>query len=447
MSYNAWFQCFRGCEGRYPLTQIIYGCPACGGLLEVRHDLDALRTRSPVYWRELFDQRYMRTAWPYGSSVWGKKEMVCPEVDDDNVVSMFEGGSNLFWAERLQKEVGVEDLWVKQCGNSHTGSFKDLGMTVLVSMVNHMVANGQEIPAVGCASSGDTSAALAAYCAAANIQAVVFLPRDKVSTAQLVQPMANGALVLSLDTDFDGCMKLMQEVCHRENIYLANSMNSLRVEGQKTISVELLQQFDWSLPDWIVIPGGNLGNISALGKGFLELLEMGLIDRLPRIAVAQSARANPLYLSYQKGFDSFEPVQARTTLASAIQIGDPVSVEKAVRTLKVFNGVVEQATEQELADAAARADRTGLFCCPHTGVAFAVLFKLVNRGVIRKDQQVVVISTAHGLKFIDFKLKYHQGQLRDMGVQPHDANMPIELPAEYGAVRDALYRALEERRG
>ena len=240
MSYNAWFQCFRGCEGRYPLTQIIYGCPACGGLLEVRHDLDALRTRSPVYWRELFDQRYMRTAWPYGSSVWGKKEMVCPEVDDDNVVSMFEGGSNLFWAERLQKEVGVEDLWVKQCGNSHTGSFKDLGMTVLVSMVNHMVANGQEIPAVGCASSGDTSAALAAYCAAANIQAVVFLPRDKVSTAQLVQPMANGALVLSLDTDFDGCMKLMQEVCHRENIYLANSMNSLRVEGQKTISVELL---------------------------------------------------------------------------------------------------------------------------------------------------------------------------------------------------------------
>ena len=320
-------------------------------------------------------------------------------------------------------------------------------MTVLVSMVNHMVANGQEIPAVGCASSGDTSAALAAYCAAANIQAVVFLPRDRVSTAQLVQPMANGALVLSLDTDFDGCMKLMQEVCHRENIYLANSMNSLRVEGQKTISVELLQQFDWSLPDWIVIPGGNLGNISALGKGFLELLEMGLIDRLPRIAVAQSARANPLYLSYQKGFDSFEPVQAQTTLASAIQIGDPVSAEKAVRTLKAFNGVVAQATEQELADAAARADRTGLFCCPHTGVAFAVLFKLVNRGVIRKDQQVVVISTAHGLKFIDFKLKYHQGQLRDMGVEPHDANMPIALPAEYGAVRDALYRALEVRRG
>ncbi len=447
MPYNAWFQCFRGCEGRYPLTQIIYECATCGGLLEVRHDIDALRTRSPVYWRQLFDRRYMRTEWPYGSSVWGKKEMVCPEVDNENVVSVCEGGSNLFWADRLEKEVGVEGLWVKQCGNSHTGSFKDLGMTVLVSMVKQMIANGQEVPAVGCASTGDTSAALAAYCAAAGIQAVVFLPRDKVSTAQLVQPMANGALVLSLDTDFDGCMKLMQEICHKENIYLANSMNSLRVEGQKTISVELLQQFDWDLPDWIVIPGGNLGNVSALGKGFLELLEMGLIDRLPRIAVAQSARANPLYLSYQKGFDSFEPLQAQTTLANAIQIGDPVSAEKATRTLKAFNGVVEQATEQELADASARADRTGLFCCPHTGVAFAALFKLVDRGVIQKGQRVVVISTAHGLKFTDFKVQYHRDQLRDMGVEPRYANMPVELPADYGTIRDTLYRTLEKRQG
>ncbi len=443
MSYRAWFQCFRGCGGRYPLTQIIYGCPKCGGLLEVTHDLDALRSRTPQYWRELFDRRYMRTEWPYGSSVWGKKEMVCPVVDNENVVSMYEGGSNLFKAERLGLEIGLEDLWVKQCGNSHTGSFKDLGMTVLVSMVNQMVAEGQQIPAAACASTGDTSAALAAYCAHAGIQAVVFLPRDKVSTAQLVQPMANGALVLSLDTDFDGCMKLVQEICHRENIYLANSMNSLRVEGQKTVSVELLQQFDWDLPQWIVVPGGNLGNVSALGKGFRELMEMGLIDRVPRIAVAQSARANPLYLSYCNGFDTFEPLKARTTLASAIQIGDPVSTEKAIQTLKAIGGVVEQATDQELADAAARADRTGLFSCPHTGVAFAALFKLVDRGVIRKDERVVVISTAHGLKFAEFKIRYHQEELGAFDVDSNYPNLPVELPADYGPVRDQIFRTLD----
>jgi len=310
-----------------------------------------------------------------------------------------------------------------------------------------MVVEGQNIPAVACASTGDTSAALAAYCAAAGMQAVVFLPRDKVSTAQLVQPMANGALVLSLNTDFDGCMKLVQELCTKENIYLANSMNSLRVEGQKTISVELLQQFDWEVPDWVVIPGGNLGNVSALGKGFLELKEMGIVDRLPRILVGQSARANPLYRSYQVSFDKFEPVRAEETLANAIQIGDPVSYEKAVSVLKVFGGIVEEASEQELSDAAARADRTGLFTCPHTGVAFAALFKLVERGEIKRDDRVVVISTAHGLKFTEFKVNYHRSELSEFGVQPTVPNMPVELAADYGSVRDTLFAALNRREG
>ncbi|MBT5832934.1 MAG: pyridoxal-phosphate dependent enzyme, partial [Candidatus Latescibacteria bacterium] len=281
-NYQAWFRCFKGCDGRFPLTDVIYECPTCGGLLEVAHDIDALKTRSATEWRALFDQRYMRTDWPYGSSVWGKKELVCPTVENDNVVSMFEGGSNLFWAERLGQEIGIDGLWVKQCGNSHTGSFKDLGMTVLVSMVNQMIAQGQNVPAVACASTGDTSAALAAYAAAAGIPSVVFLPKDKISAAQLLQPLANGALVLSLETDFDGCMALVQEICLKENIYLANSMNSLRVEGQKTISFELVQQFDWEVPDWIVIPGGNLGNVSALAKGFREMHAIGLIDKMPR---------------------------------------------------------------------------------------------------------------------------------------------------------------------
>jgi threonine synthase len=439
--YRAWFQCIAGCPEQYSLKQIIYRCPRCDNLLEVQHDMQRLRRHPPDYWKQLFDSRFLRNEWPYGSSVWGKKEMVCPDVENDNIVSTFEGGSNLFWAERLGKAIGVSELWVKQCGNSHTGSFKDLGMTVLVSMVQQMIADGQDIPAVACASTGDTSASLAAYCAVADIPAIVFLPRDKVSMAQLIQPIAHGALTLSLETDFDGCMALVQEICSRENIYLANSMNSLRIEGQKTISIELAQQFDWDVPDWIIIPGGNLGNVSALGKGFLLMQELGMISKLPRIACAQAARANPLYESYRTGFREFHPIQAQPTLASAIQIGNPVSFKKAIGTIEHFDGVVEQATEDELANAAARADRTGLFNCPHTGVALAVLFKLVERGDIRPHDRVVVISTANGLKFPEFKIKYHQSQLAD--VTSRHANLPIHLPADYQQVRDTILHALE----
>ena len=431
------------CDGeQYPLNEVVYECRRCGGLLEVRHDMEALKRRSGSEWRELFDSRYMRTAFPYGSSVWGKKEMVCPEVEDDNIVSMYEGGSNLFLAERLGREIGVEDLWVKQCGNSHTGSFKDLGMTVLVSMVNQMRADGQDIPAVICASTGDTSAALGAYGAAASIPVIVFLPKNLISLSQLIQPIANGALTLSLRTDFDGCMRLVQEICEKENTYLANSKNSLRIEGQKTIAIELTQQYDWTVPDWIIIPGGNLGNVSALGKGFLEMQELGIIDRLPGLIVAQAASADPLYVSYTNDFTSFEPQEARPTLASAIRIGDPVSWQRAIRTLEKFSGIVEEATEDELANAAARADRTGLFTCPHTGVALAALQKLIDKGAIGQSDKVIVISTAHGLKFPDFKVDYHRDELKDVyDVDPRFRNEPIEVDADYETVRAAVLRA------
>ena len=436
MSYKAWFQCSSGCDERYELNEIIYNCKKCGGLLEVRHDIEKLKHRGPESWKRLFDERNRRTKWPFGSAVWGKKEMVCPNVENDNVVSLYEGGSNLFWAERLGNIIGTEDLWIKQCGNSHTGSFKDLGMTVLVSMVKQMISEGKDIMGVACASTGDTSAALSAYCAAAGIPAIVFLPKDKVSTAQLIQPIANGALTISLDTDFDGCMEIVQKVCSENNIYLANSMNSLRIEGQKTVSIELVQQLDWEVPDVVIIPGGNLGNISALGKGFLLMKELGMINTLPRIVCVQAAKANPLYQSYLKGFEEFKPIQAQKTLASAIQIGNPVSINKAIKILKMFNGVVEQATEDELANAAALADKTGLFNCPHTGVALAALFKLVERKEIKKDERIVIISTAHGLKFIDFKVKYHENKLDE--VDSRYANTPIELPPEYDKVKKAI---------
>jgi threonine synthase len=355
---------------------------------------------------------------------------------------MLEGGTNLLWAERYGKELGLSDLWVKQCGVSHTGSFKDLGMTVLVSTVKQMIADGKPIRAVACASTGDTSAALAAYGAAAGIRTMVILPRGKVSTAQLVQPLANGATVLAVDGDFDACMAVVKRLAEEEGVYLANSMNSLRIEGQKTVSIEMVQQFDWEVPDWVLIPGGNLGNVSALGAGFLMMQELGIIQKLPRICVAQAEAANPLYLAYKAGWDKFHAVTAKPTLASAIQIGNPVSVRKAIRTLQRFEGVVEQASEAELADASARADRTGLFNCPHTGVALAALEKLVGRGDIRSSDRVVVVSTANGLKFTDFKVQYHEGKLASVP-SPRYANRPVILPNDYVAIRDEVRRRLD----
>ena len=440
---SAWFQCVRGCEGRYSLFDVIYRCPKCGGLLEVRHDVDALAQRSAAEWKSLFDARIRTNEWPYGSGVWGKKEWVCPDVREDNVVSMYEGHTNLFWAQRFGLEIGVEDLWVKLCGNSHTGSFKDLGMTVLVSVVKQMIAEGTPVRAVACASTGDTSAALAAYCAFAGIPSIVFLPRNKVSAAQLIQPISNGAMVLALDTDFDGCMAIVKEVTQDNTIYLANSMNSLRIEGQKTVGIEIVQQFDWEVPDWIVIPVGNLGNVTALGKGLLLMRDLGIIDKLPRLAAAQAEQANPFYLSYLTGFETFVPVKAKKTLASAIQIGDPVSYEKAVKMMQEFDGIVEQVSEDEIADASARADLTGMYTCPHTGVALASLLKMIDRGEVKPSDRVVVISTANGLKFTNFKIGYHEGTLDK--VDALRRNLPIELPPDVDLVKETIKRGLDQR--
>lgn len=436
MSYSAWTQCSDGCDGRFELTEIVYHCPQCGGLLEVTHDVESLKRRSASAWMRLFDERYMRTEHPYGSGVWGKKELVNPGIQDENVVSLYEGGTNLFWAERFGRSIGLEDLWIKQSGNSHTGSFKDLGMTVLVSAVNEIIEHGGDVQAVVCASTGDTSASLAAYCAAAGIPSVVLLPKDKVSRAQLIQPVANGAMTLALDTDFDGCMTMVEKLTEDKRFYLANSVNPLRIEGQKTISIEIVQQFDWEVPDWVIVPGGNLGNVTAIGLGFLMMRELGIIQRLPRLVCAQAANANPLYRSYLTGFEEFEPIVARQTHATAIQIGNPVSAQRAIRVLKEFDGIVEEATEDELAHAAALADRTGLFSCPQTGVALAALLKLTARKAIGPEERVIVISTANGLKFVDFKVGYHAEQLGE--VVSKVANKPVELPDDLDAVLETI---------
>jgi threonine synthase len=428
MALSAWFECFSGCGVRYSLEEIVYRCPRCGSLLEVCHDVAALQQRPALEWKKLFDSRLGRE-----SGVWSKKEVVLPELRPESVVSLGEGSSPLIRSEALAREFGVAEIFVKQCGTSHTGSFKDLGMTVLVSMVNQIRS---KIRAVACASTGDTSAALAAYCAAAGIPSIVLLPKDKVSLAQLIQPISNGAITLSIDTDFDGCMKIVQEITRDGSIYLANSMNSLRVEGQKTISFEIVQQLNWEVPDYVVVPGGNLGNVSAIASGFILMKQMGLVDRIPRLVCAQTELANPFYQAYVHGFDCLEAMTAGDTLATAIRIGNPVSYPKAVRAMKLTNGIVEEVTEAELANAAGKVDRFGFFNDPQTGVALAATAKLVKSGVIPKVSKVVVISTAHGLKFVDFKLKFHRKELA--GTSASLSNLPIEVPSNSDAIRAVI---------
>ncbi len=435
--FEAKLKCIE-CNQEYNIHTIRYRCD-CGGLLNVSHDMEKLKKRGAEEWKSLFTARYRSAPHPFDSGIWGKKEWVLPEIRNDLIVSLGEGATPLIPSASLAREFGTGTLHIKQSGISHSGSFKDLGMTVLVSHVKSLQSKGLPIRAVAAASSGDTSAALACYGAAAGVPTIVFLPAGKISTAQLLQPLSNGAIVLSLDTDFDGCMKIVRGVTEDQGIYLANSMNPLRIEGQKTISVEIVQQLGWEVPDWIVIPGGNLGNVSALAAGFTMMKETGIINKLPRIALAQAENANPMYQSYKTGYKEFHPVQARKTLASAIQIGDPVSYPRARRALEAYDGVVEQASENELSDAAAICDRHGMFMDPHTAVAMAALKKLTADKVINDLDKVVVISTAHGLKFSEFKTGYHEKRLED--VESRLANAPIRLKPDI----DEVKRALDER--
>jgi threonine synthase len=259
---------------------------------------------------------------------------------------------------------------------------------------------------------------MAAYAGAApNMKGIVLLPQGKISPEQLAQPIAFGALTVGIETDFDGCMKLVQKLTEKHNIYLLNSMNSVRIEGQKAIGIETLHQLNWKVPDWFVIPVGNAGNISALGKGLRELYELGIIDKLPRLAGIQTEGASPLYESYKNVYSKLVPQTAKPTKASAIQIGNPVSYKKAVRELKHFNGIVEVVSETDLMDWKAQIDRLGISICPNSAVAVAGAMKLHDNGIIKENEDVVVILTAHGSKFSNTAVEYHQNKTNQFANQ------------------------------
>jgi threonine synthase len=436
--FSAWFRCFAGCGETYPLSQVILRCRRCGGLLEVVHDEQAWRSRSPEAWRGLLQQRQLSSEFIDQSGVWSQREWVLPGLEIADIVSLGEGRVPLLSMPVLGRELGAQSLWIKQCGHNPTGSFKDVGMTALVSMVQAL-RRTQPIPAIACASTGDTSAALAAYAARAGIPAIVFLPADKVSDEQLVQPLSNFATTCALATDFDGCMRLVAEFCERHGVYLANSMNPLRIEGQKTLAIEIFAQLGWRVPDWVIVPSGNLGHITAIGRGFKLLRAIGLADRLPRLVAAQAEAASPLYDAYRNDW-RFQPVTAGPTQATAIRIGAPVNVDKAIAILREFSGVVERASEDEITQAWLTGDRHGLYADPQTGVALAALARLCAGRTIRADERVVVISTAHGLKFSGLKSAHHQ---RPQGAVSSSARNPPRIVApSLAAIEDALLPGL-----
>ncbi|MGA9348715.1 MAG: threonine synthase [Anaerolineae bacterium] len=405
--------------------EIRYNCD-CGGLLDVEHDLDSLREQVS---RELFDSHLGDAVLPYASGVWRYRELVLP-LDERAIVSRPEGNTNLYHSPRLNNWLGVDDLYLKHEGENPTGSFKDRGMTVGVTQAKFLGCQ-----AVACASTGNTSASLAAYAALAELAAIVFVPQWQIAFGKLAQALAYGAKTLQVIGDFDAAMKLVCQACDELGIYLLNSLNPFRLEGQKSTVFEALQQLGWEVPDWIVLPAGNLGNTSAFGKALYELKELGLIGRMPRLAAVQAQGANPFYRSFLGGFQRRERVEART-IATAIRIGDPVSYPRAVRALRWTNGLVAEATDQEIMDAKARVDVAGIGCEPASADAVARARKLTQAGVIRRDHRVVVVLTGYLLKDPEATIAYHRGELE--GIAPAYANRPLTVEPTLAAVREAL---------
>lgn len=413
------------CGRQYPIDQVIYNCETCGGLLDVQHDFTGTTIT-----RALFDSRLGSLDAPYNSGVWRYKEMVYPDAPDHLIVSRPEGNTNLYRSPRLAKWAGIDTLYLKHEGENPTGSFKDRGMT---GGVTQALILGKR--RVACASTGNTSASLAAYAAFAGIEGIVFFQNRQVALGKLAQAIAYNATCMRINADFDKNMELVRQVSDELGIYVLNSVNPFRLEGQKTIIIEAIQQLKWQVPDWIVVPGGNLGNSSAFGKALHEMYQLGLIDRLPRLAIIQAEGASPLYEAYQRGFDELRPQKAET-IATAIKIGNPVSYKKAIRALNWTNGVVERVTDQELMDAKARIDAQGIGCEPASGCSLAGVRKLTERGIIKPGDSVVAVLTGHVLKDPEATIGYHSGTLDDMvAAYP---NHIFESEADLGAISRIL---------
>ncbi len=412
------------CGKEYPIDEARYRCE-CGNLLEVVHPLETLKKKLS---RKLFDERLARRDFPYNSGVWRYKELIL-DIDEKFIISRPEGNTNFYTSGKVAEYVGLKDILLKHEGENPTASFKDRGMTCGISAAKML-----GFKRVACASTGNTSASMASYAAMAGMESIVFIPEGKIAFGKLAQALAYGAKTLQIKGDFDDAMQLVQEVCQELGIYLLNSVNPFRIEGQKAIGFEVLQQLGWQVPHWIALPGGNLGNNTALSKGFKELYELGIIEKVPRIAVVQAHGANPLYRMW-KNKTSFTSVKAQT-IATAIKIGNPISWKKSIRGIEWTRGVVEEVTDQEIMDAKAIVDASGIGAEPASCASIAGVRKLVRAGIINKDEKVVAILTGNLLKDPDATVNYHLGKLK--GIKSNYANKPIQIEPNLEAVKKCL---------
>lgn len=443
------------CGATYSLRERIYVCPRCGETLEID------RARPPRC-----DGRVLRKQWESrparraaskdpreSSGVWRYLELL-PFEANAPLVTLFEGNTPLFDARRSAEYCGLATVRLKHQGYNPTGSFKDTGMATAITQA---VISGARTAV--CASTGNTAASLAAYAARAGLQAAILLPRGQVSSSKLAQSLDYGALVLEIDGNFDACMRLVQEIGGDPSIYVANSINPFRIEGQKTVAFELMEQCNWRVPDHVVVPGGNMGNSTALGKGFQELLDLGLIDHLPKLNVIQAEGAAPLARLFA-AFDSksrtdaaipekLAPVQNPQTLATAIKIGAPVSWKKSLRAVLRSGGQIISVSEQEIADAKAIIGRDSIGCEPASATTVAGIQKLVVSGHIRRNDDVIAVLTGHALKDPDYMIHYHEGSLSFASGAPKDSvqtpkgafpNSPQRVAAKKAAILSTLER-------
>lgn len=413
------------CSSAFGAGEVIYTCPKCGALIEYR---DEALTLDPEKTARLWRARRMSNAPEDQSGVWRFRELLgFADPAHDRIVTIREGNTPLLDAPRAAAYAGLAKLTLKHQGFNPTGSFKDNGMTAGATVGLRL-----GMKRVACVSTGNTSASMAAYAATAGMTPIIFLPHGNISYGKLAQALEYGALTLQVEANFDQILALVRVLATEIGIYLLNSVNPYRIEGQKTIMVEMMDQRDWKVPDWVVVPGGNLGNISAFGKAFRELKALGFVERTPRFAVVQAAGSAPFFdYFHQRG--QFRPVTGPETLATAIRIGDPVSWPKAIQVVDESGGVVLKATEQEIADAKAVVGQSGIGCEPASAATLAGVKQLVAAGVMDKEADVVAVLTGNVLKDPDYVFKYHTGQLKTPDgilLKSTFGNAPVIVPNE-----------------
>ena len=412
------------CGKEYALTDVRFTC-TCGHLLDVVHDLRELKKKFRLS-KKYFDiKRGVVYGQPSGG-VWHFGELVLPSAKEKEIVSKQEGNTRLHQSKRISSWLGLRQFYLKHEGENPTGSFKDRGMTVAVTQAKRL-----QQKAVVCASTGNTSASLAAYASEAEITGLVLIPKGSVAVGKISQALAYGTKTLIVHGDFDDCMRLIFEAQEKLGAYPLNSINPFRLEGQKTIVWETLQQLGWKVPDWFVFPGGNLGNTSAFGKALHEASELGLIEKMPRFAVIQAEGASPFYRAFRDGFKQLRPQKAHT-IATAIKIGNPANYTKAIRSLQWTNGIVESVTDQEILEAKARVDGAGIGAEPASCATVAGLKKLIENGIVKPKETVVGILTGNILKDPQTIVDYH------IEKQGEHANPPVDIEATIEEVKKFL---------